>query len=57
MMFMMLIWRIQDALTTGDFHTVHWLPLAEFQQIMKQECPIWVEVQKCPSMYWPLLHD
>ncbi|MCO5571832.1 hypothetical protein L7F22_025580 [Adiantum nelumboides] len=25
-------------------HTVPWRPLAEFQDILKQECPIWVEV-------------
>ncbi|MCO5594134.1 hypothetical protein L7F22_048155 [Adiantum nelumboides] len=38
-------------------HTVPWRPLAEFQDILKQECPIWVEVQQCPAMYWDLLHS
>lgn len=38
-------------------HAVPWRPLTEFQEILKQECPIWVEIQNCPAMYWPLLHD
>ncbi|MCO5555945.1 hypothetical protein L7F22_009489 [Adiantum nelumboides] len=38
-------------------HAVPWRPLAEFQEILKQECPIWVEVESCPAMYWPLLHE
>ncbi|MCO5582025.1 hypothetical protein L7F22_035915 [Adiantum nelumboides] len=38
-------------------HAVPWRPLAEFQEILKQECPIWVEIQNCLAMYWPLLHD
>ncbi|MCO5602437.1 hypothetical protein L7F22_056569 [Adiantum nelumboides] len=38
-------------------HAVPWRPLAEFQEILKQECPIWVEVESCPAMYCPLLHE
>ncbi|MCO5557197.1 hypothetical protein L7F22_010757 [Adiantum nelumboides] len=32
--------------------TVAWRPLSEFQDILEQECPIWMEVQQCPAMYW-----
>ena len=36
-------------------HVVPWRPLVEYQDILKQECPVWVEVECNQSTMWPLL--
>ena len=36
-------------------YIVPWRPLAEFQEILKQECPIWVEVECKFSFLWPII--
>ena len=39
----------------GLVHVVPWRPVVEFQEILKRECPVWVEVQCQNSVVWPLL--
>lgn len=36
-------------------HVVPWRPLHEYKEILKQACPIWVEVVDFLPMYWRLL--
>ena len=38
-------------------HVVPWRPLVEYQDILKQECPIWVEVECNQSTMWSLLYS
>jgi hypothetical protein len=38
-------------------YIVSWQPLAEFEEILKQECPIWVEVECKFSFLWPILQS
>ena len=38
-------------------HVVPWRPLTEYLDILKQDCPVWVEVECKHSTMWPLLHS
>ena len=38
-------------------HIVPWRPLVEYQDILKQECPVWVEVECTYSVVWPILRS
>ena len=39
----------------GFVHVVSWRPVVEYQDILKQECPVWVEVDWKNIVVWPLL--
>ena len=38
-------------------HIVLWRLLVEYQDILKQECIVWVEVEYTYSMVWPILRS
>ena len=48
-----------NCLTSCQFFiwegVVPWRPMVEFQDILKQECQVWLEIEFNPSTIWPLL--
>ena len=52
-----LLSRIPVFFNNSLVYVVPWRPLAEFEEILKQECPIWVEVECKFSFLWPIIHS
>ena len=50
-----LLSRLPVFYNNNLVYIVPWRPLAEFQDILKQECPIWVEVECKFSFLWPII--
>ena len=50
-----LLSRVPVFYNSNLVYIVPWRPLAEFQEILKQECPIWVEVECKFSFLWPII--
>ena len=50
-----LLSRIPVFFNNKLVYIVPWRPLAEFEEILKQECPIWVEVECKFSFLWPII--
>ena len=52
-----LLSRIPVFFNNKLVYIVPWRPLAEFEEILKQECPIWVEVECKFSFFWPIIQS
>ena len=52
-----LLSRLPVFFNNNLVYIVPWRPLAEFEEILKQECPIWVEVECKFSFLWPIIQS
>ena len=50
-----LLSRIPVFFNNKLVYIVPWRPLAELEEILKQECPIWVDVECKFSFLWPII--